>query len=224
MTSVLFSSENVTGDCPGTMFGDLSSSSFAVIVLQEWWGVTDEIRSKAKEIQTKCACVTLIPDLYRGKVTQDYEEAGHWMDTLDWQGAIKDVQGAARFLNSKGISKVGVIGFCMGGALSLASAAHACEISAAAPFYGLPKPGICDLASIRVPVQAHFGELDTFKGFAAPEDARNLEKLLSDRCDFQLYMYPAGHAFCDPNCHRYNKKQAELAMQRLIQFFTSKLI
>ncbi|XP_053381782.1 putative carboxymethylenebutenolidase [Mercenaria mercenaria] len=223
MTSVTFSSENVAGDCPGTLYGDPSSTSFAVIVLQEWWGVTDEVKSKAQEVQKRCACVTFIPDLYRGKVTKDYEEAGHWMEGLDWQGAVKDVQGAARFLNSKGLRKVGVTGFCMGGALSLASAALAPEISAAAPFYGLPKPGLCDLSSIRVPVQAHFGELDTFKGFAAPEDARNLAKMLSGKCDFQLYMYPAGHAFCDPNCHRYNKEQTDLAMERLAKFFTEKL-
>lgn len=111
----------------------------------------------------------------------------------------------------------------MGGALSVASAALVPEISAAAPFYGLPKPGLCDISNIRVPVQAHFGENDTFKGFSAPEDARTLEEVLTGKCDFKLYMYPAGHAFCDPNSHRYDKEQSEIAMERLISFFTEKL-
>ena len=53
-------------------------------------------------------------------------------------------------------------GFCMGGALSLASAALVPkEISAAAPFYGIPSPELCDVGKIKIPLQAHFGSKDT---------------------------------------------------------------
>ena len=80
------------------------------------------------------------------------------MDNLDWQGAIQDISAAARFLKLRGCVKVGVTGFCMGGALAFASAALLPDdISAAAPFYGIPSPQLCDLATIKIPVQCHFG-------------------------------------------------------------------
>jgi carboxymethylenebutenolidase len=56
-----------------------------------------------------------VPDLYRGKVATNHEQAGHYFNDLDWQGAIMDIQGAVNFLRSKGCLKVGVTGFCMGG-------------------------------------------------------------------------------------------------------------
>ena len=52
----------------------------------------------------------------------DHEEAGHYFNDLDWPGAVQDIQAAANYLHKNGVEKVGVVGFCMGGALSLASA------------------------------------------------------------------------------------------------------
>jgi carboxymethylenebutenolidase len=56
--------------------------------------------------------------------------------------------------------QVGVTGFCMGGALSLAAAAKVPEIAASAPFYGIPSPELADPATIKIPVQCHFGDCD----------------------------------------------------------------
>ena len=70
-----------------------------------------------------------------------------------------------------GCKKVGVTGFCMGGALSLASAALIPEeISAAAPFYGIPSADLCDVGKIKIPLQGHFGSKDTRAGFSSPKD------------------------------------------------------
>jgi hypothetical protein len=65
----------------------------------------------------------LVPDLYRGKLGVDAEEASHLMTNLDWAGAVQDIGAAADMLAEDGNGSVGVVGFCMGGALSLASAA-----------------------------------------------------------------------------------------------------
>ncbi len=65
----------------------------------------------------------LVPDLYRGKLGVDAEEASHLMTNLDWAGAVQDISAAADLLAEDGNGSVGVVGFCMGGALSLASAA-----------------------------------------------------------------------------------------------------
>ena len=97
------------------------------------------------------------------------------MADLDWEGAVRDVEAAARFLKNISCSKVGVTGFCMGGALTFLAALKVEEISAASPFYGIPKPHLGDLTQITIPVRSHFGENDDVKGLSSPDDYYPLE-------------------------------------------------
>ena len=107
----------------------------------------------------------------------DKEEAHHLMSNLDFPGAVKEITQAVEFLRSSGSSKVGVVGFCMGGALSLAAAQHA-GVDCAAPFYGIPAEAICQPEKIAVPVEGHFGEADAMKGFSDKDSALKLEAKL----------------------------------------------
>ena len=66
------------------------------------------------------------------------------MNDLDWKGAVQDIQGAVDYLHSKGCTKVGVTGFCMGGALAIASSVLVNNVHAAAPFYGIPNKDLAD--------------------------------------------------------------------------------
>ncbi|XP_053382146.1 protein usf-like isoform X2 [Mercenaria mercenaria] len=221
MSVIQFKSENAQGDCPGILHGDVSKTKKGVIVLQEWWGINDQIKDEAKDIGERGNFVTLVPDLYRGKSAIDKEGAGHLMSTLDWQGAVKDIQGAARYLLGLGCTKVGVTGFCMGGALSLAGAALVPEISAAAPFYGIPSPDLCDVSTIKIPVQAHFGEKDDIKGFSSKEDALALKEKMKDIPNFELFLYPdCGHAFTNKTglLQNYNEKACNEALTRMTEF------
>ncbi|KAL4220361.1 hypothetical protein ACF0H5_020767 [Mactra antiquata] len=109
MTDINFKSENPLGDCSGILFGNLGIARKGLIVLQEWWGITDEIKRQGKQFAEQGPFITLVPDLYRGKVTEDYETAGHMMNTLDWTGAVADVKGAAQYLLSIGCTKNVVI-------------------------------------------------------------------------------------------------------------------
>ena len=77
-----------------------------VSICKEWWGLNDQIKEEAKIIGTLGNFKTITPDLYRGKVAEDAEEAGHYMKNLDWPGAIEDIQGAAKYLLSNGCKKV----------------------------------------------------------------------------------------------------------------------
>jgi carboxymethylenebutenolidase len=78
------------------------------------------------------------------------------MTNLDFKAAVEDVAAAADFLRAEGAEKVGVTGFCMGGALSLATAAlKPSSVNAAAPFYGIPSPALADPATVKCPVQGH---------------------------------------------------------------------
>ena len=99
---ICFPSENKQGACPGVLTGDVSKSTMGLVVVQEWWGMNDIIIDEAADISGRGNLVTLVPDLYRGKVATDHETAGHYMSDLDWPGAVQDIAGAAKFLKEKG--------------------------------------------------------------------------------------------------------------------------
>ncbi|XP_047067838.1 protein usf-like [Lolium rigidum] len=169
-----------------------------VVVLQEWWGVDYEVKNHAIHIsQIGDGYRALIPDLYRGKVALEVAEAQHLMDGLDWQGAIKDIQASVKWLKENGSSKVGVTGYCMGGALAIASGVLVPEVDAVVAFYGTPSSELADPSKAQAPIQAHFGELDSFVGFADVTAAKSLEeKLKSAGVSHEVHIYPGcSHAF-----------------------------
>jgi len=99
---VCFPSENKQGACLGVLTGDPSKSNMGLVVLQEWWGLNDFIIDEASDISERGNLVTLVPDLYRGKLATDRETAGHYARDLDWPGAVQDIAGAAKYLKEKG--------------------------------------------------------------------------------------------------------------------------
>ena len=92
---------------------------------------------------------------------------------LDWEGALKDIAGAKEYLTSKGAKKIGIVGFCMGGALAIAAVASYEGFDAAAPFYGIPDLSKYNPAKITCRVEVHTGENDSAKGFSDPEACKN---------------------------------------------------
>ena len=113
--------EKVTfGDAsiPGYECGDKSAP--AVVVLQEWWGITETIKRQALKLHTDGGFRVIVPDLYKGELGVDAEEAHHLMTNLDWPNAKAELVECARYLKATGSPKVGVVGFCMGGALTVA--------------------------------------------------------------------------------------------------------
>ena len=113
----------------------------------------------------------------------------------------------------------------MGGALALAAAALLPEeISAAAPFYGIPHSDLCDVGKIKAPVQAHFGSKDTLEGFSSPKDAKALaEKFDAAGVSYELHMYDTGHAFTNPTNPNYTKEICDLALGRMVDFMKKHL-
>eukprot|EP00877_Chromochloris_zofingiensis_P002022 jgi/Chrzof1/11820/Cz06g11060.t1 len=123
----------------------------------------------------------------------------HWLqlrNELDFKQAINEVTAAVDHLRSSGSKKVGVVGFCMGGALAFCAAQHS-GVDAAVPFYGTPDPAVCQPESIKVPVQAHFGKLDSMQGISDPETVAPLmEKIKAAGVNLEYYSYDsAGHGF-----------------------------
>ncbi|XP_011047236.1 PREDICTED: uncharacterized protein LOC105141654 [Populus euphratica] len=205
-----------------------------IVVLQEWWGVDFEIKNHAVKIsQLGPGFKALIPDLYRGKVGLDVAEAQHLMDGLDWQGAVKDIQASVNWLKTNGSSKAGVTGFCMGGALSIASSVLVPEVDAVVAFYGVPSSQLADPAQAKAPVQAHFGELDNFVGFSDVTAAKALEeKLKLSGIPYEVHLYPGNaHAFMNRSPEGVKRRKdmglsdkdeasAELAWSRFTTWMT----
>src|SRR6266699_2245713 len=97
-----------------------------VVVIQEWWGLNDQIKGVAERL-AKAGYRALVPDLYRGKVALEANEAEHLMTNLNFGDAAgQDIRGAAQYLKQSS-PKVAVMGYCMGGALTILSAAFVKE-------------------------------------------------------------------------------------------------
>ena len=182
------------GAVPGLVGGPVGAP--AVVVIQEWWGLTDLIKSHAEAVVAQGYRVA-VPDIYKGAVGVDAEEASHLMGNLDFPGAVAEIGELSATLRAEGSPKVGVVGFCMGGALTLGAASKA-PFDAAAPFYGV-NFDLLDAAALKdTPVQGHFGKLDEMVGFSDPTAAAQLEAVLkaagNDAVECHLYD-GVGHAF-----------------------------
>ena len=186
-------------------------------MLEEWWGVNDQIIDTAERMAAAGFRV-LIPDLYRGRVAATGDEANHLMQGLDFtDAAMQDARGAAQYLAANG-KKVGAIGFCMGGALTLLCAMHVPELSAAIPFYGFPPEEAGDPGTIKIPLQGHWALNDEFFPIARVDaiEARLREK----HVPYEFHRYDAGHAFSNPGgIGNFNEAAAKLAWKRSIEFF-----
>ena len=198
-----------------------------VVVIQEWWGVNDQIRGVAKRLSAAGYRV-IVPDLYRGKVSDlDVKEAEHLMGGLDFgDAATQDIRGAVQFLK-KGSSKVGVTGFCMGGALTVLTAGASPEADMAIVWYGVPPLDYVDATKIHIPMQGHFAIDDAFFpiGQADALDA----KLTAANVPHEFHRYQAQHAFANetalnlPIAAKYDPTAAATAWERAMAFFAKHL-
>jgi carboxymethylenebutenolidase len=198
-----------------------------VIVIQEWWGLTDHIAGIADRLAAE-GFVALAPDLYGGTTTHDVEEAGKLLTELPVDRAARDLAGAVDFLlghEAVTSSKVGAIGFCMGGGFVLMLAAQQGDrVGAAVPFYGVG-PGVpSSYTGLRAAVQGHYAEQD---GMYPVDQARALEQQIraESGAPVEFFYYPAGHAFHnDENLiGTYDADSATLAWSRAVEFLRGQL-
>ncbi len=194
----------------------------ALLVVQEWWGVNDHIRSLVDRF-AEAGFLALAPDLYHGKTTKDAGEAGKLMGALDWKVAVEDVAGAFAFLEKhpRSNGKVGITGFCMGGAVALASAAQLPGLRAVVPFYGIPDAST-DFSKLNGPVLGHFAKRDQYIPAAGAE---GLGKRLRDAGkSAEIHLYDADHAFVnDTRPEVYNAAEAKVAWERTLKFLHAEL-
>ena len=205
----------------GYLAAPASGGGAGVIVIQEWWGLVPHIKAVADRFAA-AGFVALAPDLYRGESTQKPDDAGRLMMALDIDRAARDLEGAVtHLLSHPGVtsSKVGAVGFCMGGQLALAIACRSPRVGACVDFYGVHPSVALDFKKLGAPVLGLFGERDAF---VTPETARKLERdIRAAGKSIDVQIYPgADHAFFnDTRADVYNREAATDAWNRTTQFF-----
>ncbi len=199
------------GDAPG------------LVVIQEWWGLQEQIKAMCDRFAL-AGFDALAPDLYGGVVVpyHDPDAAGKEMQSLDFLDATSQtVRGAVQYLKRNG-AKVGLTGFCMGGAVAVIGAAHIPELTAVVTFYGLPPAEAVKPADVKVPLQGHFANRDDY---VTPQAVDAFDRgLKAAGKDFEFFRYDAGHAFVnEQRMEAHDRHAAELAWGRATAFFEKHL-
>ena len=203
-----------------------------MVVIQEWWGLTDQIKGVADKL-AKAGYRALVPDLYRGKVALEANEAKHLMEGLNFGDAAgQDIRGAVQYLK-KDSPKVGVTGFCMGGKYTFLAAARCSGIAAAVPWYGMLRANALDaanpehaldvVADFRCPILAFFGAEDALIPQHDVGELRQRAQQTGRDLDAVVYT-DAGHAFANESRpEAYRPEAADDAWRRALAFFATKL-
>jgi carboxymethylenebutenolidase len=196
-----------------------------LVVIQEWWGLVDHIKDVCDRFAAE-GFVALAPDFYHGEIAKSPDEAGKMMMALRIDEAEKDLKGAINYLlghSTTTTSKVGTIGFCMGGALSLYAATKNENVGACVVFYGGHPNVKPDLANLNSPVLGIYGENDKS---VSPAVVHELERKLNELGkSFEYHIYPgASHAFFnDTRPQVYNAEAAADAWTRTVEFLRKNL-
>jgi carboxymethylenebutenolidase len=186
-----------------------------VVVIHEYWGVNDQLKVILAR-WAEAGFIAVAPDLYHGKVIPigDHATAGAAMKALDFPKAVQEIGQAVDELKKhpRCNGKVAVSGYCLGGALSFATAVNVRGLSAVVPFYGLP--GDLDWSKIDAPLQAHFAKDDDWATVAGAQKIKESVKV-----PMELHVYDAKHAFCnDQRSDVYNADACKQAWDRTVAF------
>jgi carboxymethylenebutenolidase len=214
----------------GTTHGYLATPAAeqgpGVIVLQEWWGVEDHIRSVCDRLAAE-GFYALAPDLYAGETTAQPSEAEQKMMALSMDKVEPQMCGAAEHLATlAGVegAGVGAIGFCLGGGLAVWAAANCPQITATVSYYYVMPHGKPDFSNIKGPVLGHFGTADEF---VSRDEAKALETELSDAgVEVTFHYYEgAGHAFFNDTDRlgTYDAEAARSSWERSVSFLRGAL-
>ncbi len=195
-----------------------------VVIIHQNRGLEPHIEDVTRRVALE-GFVAIAPDALTplGGTPEDLEKAPALYKNLDSKSTTENYVAAVRYLKTNPLStgKVGVVGFCWGGAVANQVAVNSTDVIAVVPYYGA-QPAPEDVPKIKASLLLHYAGDDagTNKGIPAYEAA-----LKKAGVDYKMYMYEgAKHAFNDETrADRYNKEAAQLAWQRTISFLNEKL-
>jgi carboxymethylenebutenolidase len=200
---------------------DGGESAKAVILIQEWWGLNDHIRDIADRYADE-GFTAVAPDLYRGRLATNPEEAGKMMQALAVEDGLDTIKNAIDAAREKyGLTHFGITGYCMGGTFALRAACQLEGLSAAAPFYGdIPEEEV--LKNLKVPTIFISGTKDKWIN---SEKVAQLEDI-TERYELPVnsVKYEADHAFFnDTRPEVYDQTAASDAWALVTGFFNDNL-
>ena len=192
-----------------------------VALFHAWWGLNDDVKEFADRL-ADAGFFVVAPDIYRGSITTEIEEAEQFTRSVDEADADAIALAAIDRLadRSRAPSRIGAVGFSFGAHWAMWSAAQRDAVGASVVYYGTT--GGPFLAEAQIPVQGHFAADDPFEG---PEDIAAFEDALRDAGrEVTIHTYPAtGHWFAEPSRDAYRREAAELALERTATFLREQL-
>lgn len=200
---------------------EITDDTKAVILVQEWWGLNEHI----KDIATRYAdegFVAIAPDLYRGKLAMNPQEAGKYMQELQIEDGLNTIDEAIKTASEKyGKKEFGISGYCMGGTYALQAACKLENLHAAAPFYG-DTPDEFTLQNLKCPVLFISGTKD---GWINTEKVAELVRVAkANNLPIESVAYEADHAFFNNTRPEvYDEEAAKDAWRRVLEFFRKNL-
>jgi carboxymethylenebutenolidase len=188
-----------------------------VILVHEWWGLNDQIKSVAAEY-ARLGFVAIAVDLYSGNVATSPEDARSYMKSVNATEAVETFQKWNSWArnNPKTTEKLSTVGWCFGGGWSLNASLHS-SVDATVIYYGNVARKAEELKTLSGPVMGHFATRDQWinKGMV---DGFVREMAAAGKPAPQIFWYEADHAFANPSGARYDQVDAQLSWQRTLDF------
>ena len=209
----------------GYLASPASGSGSGVIVIQEWWGLVPHIKDVADRLASE-GFVALAPDLYNGKTASEPDEAGKLMMEMKIDDAARDMSGAVDYLiglDAATGDKVGCVGFCVGGGLSMYLASQNANIGACVIYYGVLPMAQADNANIQAPILGHYADNDGFLKVDAVRELEGTLKGLGKDVQFHIYEGTEHAFFNDSRSDVYNAEAAKQSWERTLAFFRQHL-
>ena len=221
MTEEMITVSTSNGEAKVHIVKPETASDKAVMIIQEWWGVNSHILDIANRY-AKEGFTAVVPDLYRGKIAKNAEEASKMMNELALDDGIETINAALQSAKKEtGISSFGITGYCMGGTFSLRAACLIEGFKACAAFYGdIPESEV--LGKLSIPTLFISGNKDAW---ITPEKVNALEKFAKENnLPLEVLRYEADHAFFnDQRPEVYNEAAAKEAWSKVTTFFKKNL-
>jgi carboxymethylenebutenolidase len=195
-----------------------------VVMIHEWWGLNDNVRMMARRLAGEGYRVLAV-DLYGAPAATTSQQAQALMMQVmqDRPAAMENLRAAADYLHGRGAARVGVIGWCFGGGMSLQTALQLGDrTDAAAVFYGQPVTDRAELQKLNDPLIGFFGTADRGIPVATVRQMEQELKSLGKNVDFHYYE-GAAHAFANPSGQSYDAAAATDSWRRLLEFFNRTL-
>lgn len=192
-------------------------ASAAVILIQEWWGINDHIRDLAGRYASE-GYLCVAPDLYRGRLAKDAQEASAMMHALQIEDGMETIRKAMQAAQSTyHVQRCAITGYCMGGTFAMRAACEFPELKAAAPFYGdIPEESL--LQKLSVPTLFIAGKRDAWINEEKVSDLKTVAAKY--RLPVEVLSYDADHAFFnDTRPEVYDAEAAHDAWQKVQEHF-----